>query len=159
MTRTVVRRLAVPMVAWLAVAVTACGTPQHIPVALPDTGATLVGTVKYGAEDVNFALVVVQGADGSASAGRIDEDGVYHIPNVPLGEVRVGVNTAAGRGEFQTAAMRAGAMSGSPEGKTGRKKVNVRFVDLPAKYIDPSSSGLATSVNRGENTYHISIPK
>ncbi len=159
MTRSAVRRLAAPLVACLAVAVTACGTPQHIAVALPESGATLEGTVRYGPDDVHYAFILIQAADGQASAGKVDEEGRYKVPNAPLGEVKIAVNTSAARGDYQAAMMRAGAMTGGPEGKAGRKKVNVQFVALPAKYFDPNTSGLKTTVNGGSNTYDIVIPK
>ena len=142
----------------VALSLAACGG-DHIPIALPDSGAVVVGTVKYGGEDVQYALVVLQGADGSTAAGMIDEEGRYRIPNAPLGEVRVGVNSNAARGLYQTALMRGGAMTGSPDGKTGRKKVSLRFIDVPVKYLDPAGSGLTTTVAKGENTFDIDLPK
>jgi hypothetical protein len=137
---------------------TACGG-SHLPVSLPETGATLVGTVKYAGEDVQYALVIVQAADGSTSAGLIGEDGVYHVPNAPLGEVRIGVNSSAARGGYQTAVMRGGAMSGGADGKSGRKKVNLKFIDVPTKYLEPQASGISTTVAAGENKYDIVITK
>lgn len=158
MTRSTLRRAATAVVAAVAVSFSACGPNSHIAVALPDSGATLEGTVKYGGEDVHYAFIVAQAADGQASAGKIDSEGRYHIPNVPLGEVRIGVNTNAARGDYQTAIMQAGAMSGTPE-KAGRKKVNLRFIDIPPKYIEPARSGLSTTVNKGANVYDIVLPK
>ena len=54
---------------------------------LPETGATLEGTVKYGQEEVPFALVIAVG-EGPAATGRIGEDGRYKLENCPLGEVK-----------------------------------------------------------------------
>ena len=154
------RWVATSLVAAVAACLTACGDNSHIAVALPDTGATLQGTVKYGGEEVQYALVVVQTADGKTAAGMIGEDGHFHIVNAPVGEVKVGVNTTAARGAFQTAIMQAGAMTGSPDGgKTGRKKVNLKFVDVPAKYIEPGNTGLTTTIKKGENTYDVVLPR
>src|SRR5213080_559664 len=70
-------------------------------VKLPETGATLEGTVSYRGEKLEFALIIVQTANGSAT-GKIGEDGRYKVENVPLGEVMIGVNTSAARGDFQS---------------------------------------------------------
>lgn len=158
MTR-LIRRATMGFAAAVVLALTACGDSSHIPVALPDSGAVVLGTVRYGGEDVQYALIVLQGQDGSTAAGMIDEEGRYRVPNAPLGEVRVGVNSNAARGVYQTAIMRGGAMTGGPEEKAGRKKVNLRFIDVPVKYLDPASSGLTTAVVKGENTYDIVLPK
>jgi hypothetical protein len=156
MSRTLAR-LAGVATAGIAVAVASCGGP-HIPVALPETGATLEGTVKYGSEEIQFAMIMVQSPAGTAF-GSIGDDGRYRLVNVPLGEVQVAVNTAAARGDFQSAVMAAGAMTGGPEGKSGRKRVNVKFIDVPPKYYDPATSGLGTTVSKGVITYDIVIPK
>lgn len=160
MTLSLFRPAAAAAVAALALALAACGNRDHIAVARPDSGAVVVGTVKYNGEDVHYALVVVQGADGSTAAGMIAEEGRYRVPNAPVGEVWVGVNTNAARGVYQTALMRGGAMTGSPEsGKSGRKKVSLKFIDVPVKYLDPAQSGLSTTVAKGENTYDIVLHK
>ena len=139
--------------AGLALAVCSCGSNR--PVALPETGATLEGTITYGGEPVQFAEVSVKSATGSAS-GRV-RDGRYKIENVPLGEVMVGVNTDAATGDFRSASMAAGAYTG-PQAK-GKKKVDVKFVSVPAKYIKPDDSGLTTTVKKGVNSYDIVIAK
>jgi hypothetical protein len=143
-------------VATLIVSITACGG-ENVPQARPDTGATLEGTVKVGNEQIHYAMITVRNASGSSS-GKVDEDGNFKLTNVPLGEVQVAVNTSAGMGDFQAAQMRAGAMAGGPEGKTGRKKVNVQMINLKEQYFDPATSGLKTTVNAGANTYNIELP-
>jgi len=62
-------RAAAPALALLAV--TSCGLREE---RLPETGATLEGTVKYGGEQLQFAMIRVETANGSAT-GRIGEDG------------------------------------------------------------------------------------
>src|SRR5262245_55650180 len=71
---------------------------------LPETGATLEGTVTYGKDKVPVALVIVQGEKSSAS-GSVSEDGRYRIENVPLGQVKIGVNTEAGKGQLMSKTM------------------------------------------------------
>lgn len=106
---------------------------------LPETGATLEGTLTYGSEKVSAAVIIVAGKEGAAVQGTIGENGRYVVQNAPLGEVRIGVNTVATK---VTAA------------KTGHK-----VVEIPGKYIDPTKSGITTTVNSGSNTFDIVIPK
>jgi hypothetical protein len=117
---------------------------------LPESGATLVGTVTYGSEKVEVAMVIVQGQDGSATA-FIGEDGRYKAENVPLGEVTIAVNTEAGKGQMM------GKMVAHSQGK-GEGSLP-KLVKVPAKYADPATSGIKIKVNKGENTFDIVIPK
>lgn len=137
-----------------ALALGSCGNPRES--RLPETGATLEGTIKFGSEQLQFAQIQVLGGNEMAT-GRIDEDGRYKVENCPLGAVKIGVNTSAARGEFQSKAMQGGLYKG-PD-KQGKGSVPLRFVDVPAKYADPNASGLTTTVNPGTNTFDIVIPK
>jgi hypothetical protein len=143
------------LVAGYAVLAASCtGGPQRF----PETGATLEGTVSLGTEQVPFAMIIVVSQDGKESAtGKIEEDGRYKVTNAPLGEVKVAVNTDAGRGDYQSRAM---AASYKGPDKVGKKPGPLpNFVEVPKKYQDPQTSGLKTTVNKGSNTYDIVIPK
>ena len=124
---------------------------------LPETGATLEGTIKYGDEQLQFAMILVRTAGGSAT-GRIGEDGRYRVENVPLGEVMIGVNTAAATGEFQSKMMGAGVYKG-PEAKGKGRVVGVKFIPIPEKYYNPETSNLKTTISKGTNTFDIVIPR
>src|SRR4051794_15988129 len=96
---------------------------------LPQTGATLEGTITYGTEPVHYAQVMVSGG-GQAVTGKVGEDGRYKVENAPLGEVTVAVNTKAAMGDFQVRARQAGVDKG-PDGK-GKAAVSVpKYVDVP----------------------------
>jgi hypothetical protein len=114
---------------------------------LPETGATLEGTVTYGPDKVLVAMIIAQGDSGS-STEFIGEDGHYKLQNVPLGEVRLGVNVGAGKGQLMSKQM-------DPANKGKLPKVT----EVPAKYYDPTTSGIKTAISKGENTYNIVIPK
>lgn len=133
------------------------GCGSNAPVALPETGATLVGTIKYGSEELQYSNVIVRSGEKGVALGLILEDGRYRVENVPLGEVKVGVMPKASYGRFMSDSMAGGAYKG-PDGK-GRGKVNLRFIDIPEKFYDPDQSGITTTINRGENTFDIVIPK
>ena len=124
---------------------------------LPETGATLEGTVTYGTEKVPVALIIVTGTSGSAT-GEIDEaTGRYKVENVPLGEVKIAVNTEAAKGQ-----MKGKLMSGyykGPEAKAKGIMTPPRIVDVNKKYANPDTSGLRTTINAGANSYDITMPK
>jgi hypothetical protein len=117
---------------------------------LPESGASLEGTVKFRGEDVRFALIIAQTPAGSAT-GKIGEDGRYKVENVPLGEVRIAVNTEAGRGDFMSMSMSRSAKGG--------ESVMPMFVDVPGDYGDPETSGIKTTIHKGQNHFDIVIPK
>jgi hypothetical protein len=121
-------------------------------VSVPLTGATLEGTVTYGKEKILVALVTVQGQGGASASGFVGDDGRYKILNVPLGEVSIGVNTDAGKGQMMSKVMArtAGKEKGAPLPKV---------IDVPAKFGDPNTSGINTTINKGANTFDIVIPR
>jgi hypothetical protein len=116
---------------------------------LPETGASLEGSITYGGTRVPFAQVTLMGQNGMAT-GNVQEDGHYRIRNAPLGEVKIAVNTTAAKGEYVSKVM--------AESK-GKGRSPSKFVDVPAKYHDQETSGLKTTVTKGVNTYDIVIPK
>lgn len=137
---------------WAVAAVVCLATVSCEPGSrLPETGATLEGTVVYGKEPVPVALIIVVGDSGSAQ-GFIGEDGRYKLTNVPLGTVKIGVNTDAAKGEL-TSRM----MAQSQGGKV--KVARPRFIEVPKRYGEPATSGLTTTINKGANTFDIVIPR
>jgi hypothetical protein len=142
----ILQRLLLLTAAGLAVCPAGCNPRER---RLPETGATLEGTVSYGKDKVMVALVVAQGEGGSAQ-GFINEDGRYKLENVPLGEVHLAVNTEAGKGQQMSTIM---AQS------QGKARQIPKVIDVPAKYGEPSKSGITTTISKGENTYNIEIPK
>ncbi len=117
---------------------------------LPETGATLEGTVSYGTEKVEVAMVIIQGEGGSSTA-FIGEDGRYKAENVPTGQVSIGVSTDAGKGQMMGKVM--AQSQGKGEGSLPK------MINVPAKYAEPASSGIKTTVNKGANTFDIVIPR
>lgn len=115
-----------------------------------ETHATLEGTVSFGNEKILVAMIVVKGNEGQAS-GFIDSDGHYKIDNVPVGEVSIGVNTEAGKGNLQSQRM--------SRAQGGDKTPLPKVIDIPQKFFDPSSSGIKTTIQKGDNTYDIKVPR
>lgn len=145
------RLIAVVVLAGLVTGQTGCDPYE---VRLPETGATLEGTVRYGNEPVPLALVVVMGEHGSAT-GQV-EQGRYKVENVPLGPVKIGVNTEAARGQLISQEM---AQSYKGPGGKGGGSPPPRFVSVPSKYAEPENSGLTTTIQKGANTFDIVLPR
>jgi len=123
---------------------------RYVPyVQYPETGATLEGAVTYGGQKVLVALIIAQGPNGSANA-FIDDDGRYHLNNVPVGEVNIAVNTDAGKGQLISRTMSQSRGKGGPMPSV---------VEVPAKYGNPATSGIKTTVAKGANTFDIVIGK
>lgn len=123
-------------------------------VRLPETGATLEGTVRYGNEPVPLALIVVMGESGSAT-GQV-EQGRYRVDNVPLGPVKIGINTEAARGQFISQQM---AQSYKGPGAKGGGSPPPRFLSIPSKYAEPENSGVTTTIQKGTNQLDIVLPR
>jgi len=134
-----------------------CGS--NAPVALEESGSTLEGTVTHNGRPVQFALILVQSASGTGSpaSGNAGPEGKYKIMNVPVGEVKVAVNTDAGMGDLMTARMQGGEYTG-PDGKK-KKRVNLDYNQVPKKYHTPESTTITTTINKGSNTFDIDVPK
>jgi hypothetical protein len=135
---------------------TACAS--NAPVALPETGATLTGTVAHKGKPVHFAMIIVQSVSGGTPAtGNINPEGNYLVQNVPLGDVKVAVNTDAGQGDLMTARMQGGEYQG-PDGKK-KKRVSLDFLPVPKKFHTPDTSTITTTIKGGSNTFDIDVPE
>jgi len=116
----------------------------------PETGATLEGTVTYGKDTVGAALVIARNETGQSTA-FVDGNGHFKLENVPLGEVNIGVNTDAGKGQAMGKAM------AQAQGKA--KGAPPTVIDVPSQFADPATSGIKTTINKGENKFDIVIPR
>lgn len=128
------------------VALTSCG--DKVERMEPFSDATLEGSITYQGQPVPYALVIVTGERQSVT-GQAASDGTYTVQRAPLGLVSIGVNTDAGKGMMMGAA-RAGQHGGGA-------KPAAKFIDLPKKYHNPTSSGITTTVLDGPNQYDIAI--
>ena len=82
------RWCAAGVVGCLCMFLTSCGSGRYEPI--PETGASLTGTVTYKKELLKIGMVIVAGKTGAT--GEIGEDGRYKVENVPLGEVTLAIN-------------------------------------------------------------------
>lgn len=131
---------------WIA----GCGVRES---KLAESGATLTGTITYKDAPIEFAMVIVQGDNDVTTTGKVGDDGKYKVENVPLGTVKIAVNTQAGQSDFQTKSMQQNSAALDP--KATKKPTLPKFVDVPQKYFDVKTSGLTTTIQKGENTFDI----
>ena len=123
---------------------------------LPESGASMKGTVTFGGEPVHYAMIRVKGG-GREAQGKVLPDGTYLVENCPLGPVAIGVNTDASKGDHQSA-LRAGGDYAGPDGKS-RKRVSLKMTEVPGKFFEPDTSGLTHTLTAGENQHDIAIKK
>jgi hypothetical protein len=121
---------------------------------LPETGARLEGTITYGEAKVPMAEIMVLG-EKSQALGQVNDDGRYVVDNVPVGEVKIGVNTEAMRSQVIGQQM-ARSYKG-PGSKGSGQRTRLPFVSLPPKYFDPDTSGISTTIKKGKNEFDIVI--
>ncbi len=145
--RSMLRSIAILALAGIGCAFAGCGVKE---IRIPETGADLSGTVTYNGEKVPVALVIVQGA-GASATGNIGDDGRFSIKNVPIGEVNIGVNTEAGKGELRGKMM--------ARAQTKQKVEMPKVIDVPSKFFSPATSGIKTTINKGSNKYDVVIKK
>jgi hypothetical protein len=126
---------------------------------------TVSGTVTYQNKLVKGGSVtfVALDKDKPAATGPIKEDGTYSIPRVPVGEVKVCVDTKAMDpskvAKVPKYAPPPGAVA--PEGLTGggidKEEMTRRFVRIPDRYADPSTTDLQTTISGLGAKYDIQL--
>jgi hypothetical protein len=120
-----------------------------------ESKTTVTGKVTYRGAPVSGGSVTLVASDGTAYAGTIQADGTYSIPDVPTGDVRIGVAGAGRAG----AGSRAGPSGRGDAGPIGRGKAPdgppqetkaPAGPPIPDSYFDPQKSGLIRTVKSGE---------
>ncbi|MEY4396052.1 MAG: hypothetical protein RL595_3301 [Planctomycetota bacterium] len=138
----------------LIICVMGCGQRAY---EIPDSGATLEGSVTYDGKPVPMALIVVRSETATADA-RIVEPGKYKVPSVPIGKVKIAVDTDAMRGELMSRSM-AQAYKGPGGQSSAEAGKKLSFIAVPGKFADPDSSGITFEIKKGANTFDIVIPR
>jgi hypothetical protein len=94
--------------------------------------ATVSGKVTLQGKAVTSGVVVFVGDNNQVAIGKLDGEGLYVAPRVPMGNLKVAVQTFR-RGE------------------------EVKAV-VPEKYADPEKSGLSCAIQQGRQEYNIDLP-
>jgi hypothetical protein len=114
--------LVIPLMAW--------GCSSHS----SNSGVTVSGRVLLGDKPVEAGLVTFITDDGHSASASLGEGGHFTMTNAPVGRVYVGVNTQMLRGQQQLHLQQS------------KGKERLQFVDVPARYADPKTSGLTITV-------------
>lgn len=115
--------------------------------------ATLKGRVTYKNKPVASAMIIVAADTGNSVAGTgiSDSNGNYFVTFSPVGTVKIGINTDAGKAMMRGASM-AAAISGD-------KSAMPVTSDVPQKYFSPETSGITATLNNvdAENEFNIDL--
>jgi hypothetical protein len=126
-----------------------CGKSSHSVEHAEVTGKVLFNGKPLPGGKVTF--VAVQG--GFAASGNIDENGAYQI-SAPIGEVEIGVDNQMLRPRGGPRQIPHPQQPGSGEQGPPLKG---RWMDIPAVYSDPHTSGLKYTVQSGAQTHPIEL--
>jgi hypothetical protein len=114
---------------------------------------TVTGKVSYKGETVPAGTVAFFGPSDQVASAPIGPDGTFTATDVPLGQVKVTVNTPRPEAELKKAAKqmkkRFGKGNDFPE--------TTNSVSVPEKYGDPSKSPLGLTVKEGSQPYDIDL--
>jgi hypothetical protein len=116
----------------------------------PSTGH-LAGAVTFAGQPVTQGQVTVYGPDGEVLTVTISPDGTYRVENVPAGQVRIVVLPPPPADPEGNEIVKVRAK----EGKAAPIAPRAVKTPIPARYEDPGTSGLATTVKGGENKYDL----
>jgi hypothetical protein len=149
------------LLASLVVASAGCGPSQK--------GRGVVkGNVKFFDKHLTAGTVLFISKDGVLTgSGNIDFDGNYSVSDAPLGPCTVLVkvphtsNTPGGaKGAMKPPpGVKPVKMPGSEGGEASDEPLidTSKIVQIPGKYSSPETSGLSFTVEKGENTYNITL--
>lgn len=103
-----------------------------------NSGVTVSGRVLLGDKPVEAGLVTIVTDDGRSASASLGPGGQFTMTNAPTGQVYIGVNTQMLRGQQQLHL------------KQSKGKEQLQFVEVPARYADPKSSGLTEIIEAGK---------
>jgi len=131
--------------------VTGCGTGP--------TGS-VSGKVSYLGNPVKGGNVIFSAQNGKKSVmAPIGEDGSYTVSDVPVGDVKIAVQTKA-LGVLAATAKISSIPANSPMrsgSKISPEDAARRFVQIPDNYEDTESSGLTYVVQKGSQEHNITL--
>lgn len=119
--------------------------------------ANVSGRVSYQGHPVIWGSVVIASKDGRTAAGAIKPDGTFAVTDAPTDAVTIAVVSRDPL--IQTWATNLKESRNRPTSKTfspspvDRKK----WFPLPAKYEDPSNSGVTAILKRGDNEFNVEL--
>lgn len=116
------------------------------------------GTVTYKGKKVTSGGVTLIASDNLPYSSLITSEGTFKIDKVPVGAVKIGVNSPNPSSDFRQKPRSATAASEAPKSSTsGTSTVPAKsWFPLPDKYSDPLNSGLTDTI-KGDTTITIDL--
>jgi hypothetical protein len=124
----------------LVLAAAGCGPSQ----------ATISGKVTRHGKPVTAGTVLFVDAKNHIATGKLDEEGHYVVPRIPMGSFKVTVQT------LRPEQLQAMAEQSKDAARLPRRLKNL--VPVPEKYADPETSGLTCQVNQPQQEHNIDLP-
>jgi len=129
----------------------------------PATKAVVRGTVSIAGKALPGGLIGFHSTTDPTrwSAGRIDGDGSYLVPDAPVGPCKVTVDTAMLRGRRPppppSGPTVTGPTPGGLPGGSGLPPVTTKFVAIDSRFSDSASTPLTVEVAPGENSFAFTV--
>ena len=117
-------------------------------------GATVSGTITYKGQTLGNGTVVFIAADNKGGSSPIAADGTYSISNLPVGPVKITVETKPlppAPKMPNMANMPKIEMPGNEGASAGK------YVKIPDRFKDPAQSGLTYEVKSGVQKHDIPL--
>jgi hypothetical protein len=112
--------------------------------------ATVSGKVTVHGKPVTAGTVLFVGANNQMATGTLDGEGRYVAPRVPMGSVKVAVQTL--RPEQVN-----GAAANRPKDAPPLPSRVINLVPVPQKYADPETSELTCDVKQTQQEHNIDL--
>jgi hypothetical protein len=112
--------------------------------------STVAGTVKYKGKPLITGYVLLQFDDGNSVNGQIATDGTYSISTPFTGHAKVAVGSPK-------PSKPADDKRGGPPVDPSTIPDPAKWVEIPAKYADPATSGKEATIKSGKNTIDIDL--
>jgi hypothetical protein len=132
----------------------------------PNAPASISGKVTYKSKPVTGGMITFHTNDAGINQVPIMPDGTYSYEGLPVGELKVSIDTEAlnpdrKKGQQYGGAQGKNMMSPGPEGvgkapagPPGMTEGTLQgeYVKIPPKYRDKATSGLTVTLSKGQNT-------
>lgn len=116
----------------------------------PAKTATVTGKVTFRGQPLPRGTVAFHPEKGKPIKAKLQEDGTYEAKKVPVGKVRLTVETES----LKPAPRKPPAPGGKPPAPPAPAPAG-KYIPIPVKYADPRTSGLTLDVKEGKQVHDI----
>jgi hypothetical protein len=146
----------VAVAATVLVTTAGCGRPH----------SKVHGVITYQGKPLKGGTIILVGPDNRTYPARIGSDGSYHIASVPRGEIHVSIQTEPpsppprpqpGAKDSDAFAKTASNLDDQAKGGGGQPAAPAAYIMVPARYNDPSQSGLSFELTEADQDYSVDL--